>query len=42
MVMTLECRTCGYTYDLTAEDIRSGTWQRRGCPICTAPRKDET
>jgi len=43
MTITIECRKCGHAYEFTTEDIRSGDWQRRGCPVCApiAPRKDE-
>ncbi len=40
MAMTLECRTCGHVYEVTPADIRDGTWQRRGCPVCSAKRTD--
>lgn len=40
MTMTLECRKCGHSYDVTTEDIQSGAWQRRGCPVCNPARED--
>lgn len=41
MVMVLECRKCGHAYEVTSDDIRNGTWQRRGCPVCNPARKDD-
>lgn len=40
MAMTLECRTCSHIYEVTLADIRDGTWQRRGCPVCSVERTD--
>jgi len=41
MAMLVECKRCGFVYDVSAEDIRAGTWQRRGCPICNPATPDK-
>jgi len=41
MTLSIECKRCGHVYDISPEDIASGTWQRRGCPVCNPPRTEE-
>jgi len=41
MTLSIECKRCGHAYEVTSEDIRSGAWQRRGCPICNPATPDK-
>jgi predicted nucleic acid-binding Zn-ribbon protein len=41
MAITLECKRCGHVYEVTPADIRDGTWQWRGCPVCHPRTEDQ-
>jgi hypothetical protein len=41
MTMSVECRKCGYEYIVTRDQIRSGEWQRVGCPVCHGQRRGD-
>lgn len=34
MTLALICRNCGHKLQLTAKEIREGTWRTKRCPVC--------